>query len=295
MRFVRGMNIRLWLAVVVGYSALAAHVQAGEASAELIAPLADRQTLLVAHVDLLAFDATETVDWLAELLDLPDQAHDGMLAQAVPINVIRQTLPRDSSVDVYIVSSMSDFGRLPFFLVMPLEGATPATAIAAEARRDLEKGFDRRLQSERIGKALVTGSPETIERLKQNEAPERPEIAAAFAAAGAGAVQVAFVPSAELRKLAETLLPQLPEVLGGGETKVFTQGVHWVAASFDLPPEDPAIRLVVQSSDADGAGRWKASWPRYSPPSAVCLPYRRRSPISTNFRKSCCRPRRAID
>ena len=142
---------------------------------------------------------------------------------------------------------------MPFFIVMPLEGATPATAIAAEVRRDLEKAWGRRLQSERLGKTLVTASPETVERLKKNDTPERPEIAAAFAAAGAGAVQVAFVPAPELRKLAETLMPQLPQVLGGGDTKAFTQGVVWISTGLDLPPHDPAIRLVVQSPDASAA------------------------------------------
>ncbi|HVU88607.1 MAG TPA: hypothetical protein VHD36_14905 [Pirellulales bacterium] len=227
--------------------------RASEASAEIVAPLSDRQTLVVAHVDLLAFDAAETIDWLGDLLELPEGERNRMQAETVLVNVLRQTLPEDASVDLYVVSSLADFGRMPFFLALPLEGATPATAIAAEARRDLEKAWGRPLQSERIGKALVTASPETIDRLKKNETPERPEIAAAFSAVGAGAVQVAFVPAAELRKLAETIAPQLPQVLGGGETKVFTRGIEWMAAGFELPPNDVTIRLVVQSPDAEAA------------------------------------------
>jgi hypothetical protein len=253
MRNVRGMKALLCWSLFIGCFAISSAARAGEASAEIITPVVDRQTLLIAHVDLVAFDAAETIDWLAELLELPDAQRDRMQAEAVPIKVIRQTLARDSSIDVYVVSSLADFGRIPFFLALPLEGSTPATAISTELRRDLEKAWGRQLLSERIGKTLVTASPETIERLKKNESPERPEIAAAFAAAGEGAVQVAFVPAPELRKLAETLMPQLPQVLGGGDTKAFTQGVAWVATSLELPPQDPAIRLIVQAPDANAA------------------------------------------
>ena len=35
--------------------------------------------------------------------------------QVVPIKVVTHALPQDSSVDIYIVSSLADFGRLPFF------------------------------------------------------------------------------------------------------------------------------------------------------------------------------------
>jgi hypothetical protein len=226
---------------------------AGEVSAELIAPLVDRQTLVVGHIDLRAFDAMETVDWAAELFELPDASRDRMQADVAPIKLLTQALPDDATVDVYIFSSLLDFGRLPFFLALPLKGHTPAAAISSEVRRDLEKDFGRALQTETVGDLLITGSPETIERLKKAPPVDRPEIAAAFTAVGPGAVQLAFVPSAELRKLAETLFPQLPQSIGGGPTKTFTQGVTWVATSIELPPEEVAIRLIVQSTDAEAA------------------------------------------
>jgi hypothetical protein len=251
----RSLVTRLAIAAMALFTSAASmhSAQAGEASGDTIAPLVDRQTLLVAHVDLMAFDAMETVDWMAELLDVPDAERDRLQAQVVPIKVVTHALPPDSSVDIYVVSSLADFGRLPFFFALPTEGHTPAAAISSEARRELEKSLKRPLQTERVGKLLVTGSPETIEGLQKNEPAERPEVAAALQAAGPGAVQFVLVPSAELRKLIETLVPQLPASLGGGSTKTFTQGVTWVATSLDLPPKDVAIRVVVQSPDATTA------------------------------------------
>lgn len=220
---------------------------------QIVAPFVDQQTLLVVHLDLKAFDARLAIDQLSELFDLSDGLRDRLQAEVAPINVVTQSLPEDATVDAFIVSSLSDMGRLPFFLLLPTNGQTPAAAISSEARRDLEKDWGRRLQTEQIGDALITASPETIERLKKGKPAARPEIAAALEAAGASAARLAFAPSAALRALAETIMPQLPESLGGAPTKLFTQGFEWVAAGVDLPPKSIALRVTVQSADAEHA------------------------------------------
>ena len=89
MCFVFGRNAFLSWAALFGCLSLVSTARASEASAEIIAPLVDRQTLLVAHIDLLAFDASETIDWLTELLELSDDQHDRMKADTVLINLLR--------------------------------------------------------------------------------------------------------------------------------------------------------------------------------------------------------------
>jgi len=221
--------------------------------AEVIAPYVDDKTLVVVHLDLMAFDAVETVDWFAEVAELSDRERDKLQAQAVLIGVVTQTLPTEKSVDAFVVISLADLGRLPFFLVLPIDESSPASAIAAEARRDIEKDWKRKVVTERLGEALVIGSQETIDRLKKDRPTARPDVAAAFRSAGSGAVQVAFVPSAALRKLAETVFPTLPQALGGGPTRAFTQGGTWVAVGIDFPPKKVAVRVAVQSADAEAA------------------------------------------
>jgi hypothetical protein len=239
-------------ALAVGH-VLADEKPAGDRLANTIAPYVDEQTLVVAHLNLMAFDAVETVDWLAEFVGLSDQERDRLQAQVVLIGVVTQTLAKDKSIDAFVVISLADMGRLPFFLVVPLAESSPASAISAEARRQLEKDWQRKLVTEQVGEALVTGSQETIDRLKKQQPLARPELTAAFHCAGAGAVQVAFVPSAALGKLADTIVPELPKNLGGGRTKAFTQGARWVAADIDLPPQKIALRIRVQSADAEAA------------------------------------------
>ena len=88
-------------------------------------------------------------------------------------------------------------------------------------------------------------------RLKKSQAVARGEVAAAFQATGRSAIQLAFIPSAELRRLAENLVPELPKQLGGGSTKVFTQGIVWGAVGVDLPPKKFAVHVILQSVDAE--------------------------------------------
>ena len=221
--------------------------------AKIVAPYLDGQTLVVAHLDLMAFDALPAVDALAKLTTMPDQQRNNSQAQVVPINVISQSTPAGTAIDVFVVAGLADVARLPFFLVLPLDATTPANAISSEARRDIEKGWGRPLVSEPIGSALVTGSPETIDRLKKSQAVARGEVAAAFQATGRSAIQLAFIPSAELRRLAENLVPELPKQLGGGSTKVFTQGIVWGAVGVDLPPKKFAVHVILQSVDAEAA------------------------------------------
>jgi hypothetical protein len=224
-----------------------------ERLAEIIAPHVDAQTLLVVHTDLMAFDAPQSIDWAAKVFGLPRQQRDQMQAEVAPINVVAQSIPKGSAIDLFVVTSLSDLSRLPFFLVLPIDETTPANAIAVEVRRDLEKGWQRPVAIERIGQSLVTASPETIERLKKAPPAPRPELVAAFGAVGDAAVRVVFMPPVELRRLAEGIAPQLPKQLGGGPTKAFTEGAVWVAIGIDLPPRKVAARVVVQSTSAEAA------------------------------------------
>jgi hypothetical protein len=221
--------------------------------AKIVAPYVDQQTIFALHTDLMAFEVPETIEAAAKLFAWPDDTRDWVKAQAAPIDVITQSLSSGSTVDIFLLGSLMDIARLPFYMVLPLDNTTPASAIAGEARRDIEKQWRRPIASEAVGNALVTGSPETIERLKKSPPAARPEIAAAFEAAADSPVKIAIVPPAEFRRLMEGIVPQLPGALGGGPTKAFTQGVVWAAVGIDLPPNEVAVRVVIQSASAEAA------------------------------------------
>jgi hypothetical protein len=246
------------LFVVFMVTVLTGHASAEDKSesdrlAKIVAPYLDGQTLVVVHLDLMAFDALKAVDAVARLAQMPDRDRNSLQAQVAPINVVTQSMPTGTTIDVFVVAGLADLARLPFFLVLPLDETTPANAISAEARRDLEKAWGRPLTSEPISNAIVTGSPETIDRLKKSQAVARSEVAAAFQVTGHSAVQLAFIPPPELRNLVENVVPELPKQLGGGSTKAFTQGVVWIAVGIDLPPKPIAVHVILQSADAEAA------------------------------------------
>ena len=87
---------------------------------------------------------------------------------------------------------------------------------------------------------------------KDFRAVERPELTAAFAAAGDTAAQVILVPPACTPRVVEELAPQLPEEMGGGPSSVLTRGIRWAAAGIDVSPHK-AFRLVIKSEDARAA------------------------------------------
>lgn len=243
-----------WIALAAaGASVLLAQEPAPDRVAKIVAPLVDEQTVAVIHGNLMAFDVATTIDLVARGLQWPEEVRDRLQVEFAPVQVVTQGLPETTAVDAILVISFSDLAQLPFFLVLPVDKTTPAKAIALEARRAISQSWRREVITEEIGETSITGAPATLERLKKAKAVARPEIAAAFQAAGQGGVQFAIVPSAAMRKLAESLAPKLPERLGGGPTKAFTQGIVWAAVGVDLPPKPIAVRVVLQSTNPEAA------------------------------------------
>jgi len=212
------------------------------------------------HIDLGSIDAAESITLLAKLLRMDERGHAQAQGLVAPLNV----LPTNGSADVFVVISMSDLriaalqgkakqpanaAGLPYFLVVSVADGAPGSAIAVEVKRDL----GREVVMETIGQAIVLGSPRTLERLKTKPPQARPEIAAALRALDGGAAHVLLVPPREARQLVELLWPKLSESLGGGPTKAFTQGVVWAGVGIDLPPAEPELRVVVQSTSSEAA------------------------------------------
>jgi|GEM_PF-2419561 len=226
--------------------------RAGEL-AELIAPFVDHQTLAVIHADLASFDAVDTTDALAEFFQLGDDTRDFLQSEIAPITVVAQSLPPDAKFDIFFVVSFSDLAKVPLFIVMPLDGGAPAAPVALEIRHGLSGRFRTEIVSEEVHGALVTGTPQTIHRLRKLPPAPRPEIAAAFEAVSDSELQVLIVPSANARKALELVYPTLPASLGGGPTRDLMQKFEWLAVGLTLPPNDSGLRAVVQSTSEDAA------------------------------------------
>ncbi len=102
----------------------------------------------------------------------------------------------------------------------------------------------------------MRSSPVTENALKQAREQKFQEVRsgpiAPFLATADALARILILPSADLRRVVEETMPNLPQELGGGPITVVTQGVQWAAVAFEDQPK-LAVHLVVQSRDADAA------------------------------------------
>jgi prepilin-type processing-associated H-X9-DG protein len=237
------------LTLAMAISTVAAEA-AGEADARaaVVAPYVDAQTLAVVRFDFTRIDVEGILNKFNEAAKIDAQ-------ELAPIKQIAGTWVADfkkaGGKDLFIVLSMADLPGTPF-VIAPLTGDADATALTGL----FTNGPLHLEAAQKFDGALVAGSRGTLSRLKMAAPAPRPDVAKAFAAAGDGAVQLLFLPTPELRRLAQEVSPTLPNELGGGSIAALTQGVEWAAAGVELAPQ-AALKLTIQSKDAAAAGAFQ--------------------------------------
>jgi hypothetical protein len=218
------------------------------ARAKVIAPLLDGQTFAVAHVDVTRVSLDPLCD---ELLRLVPDAKDVIAAGKSQLGSTLAAFLRAGGKDIYVVFTFAAGLR-----EAPLVGAIPLYPRSDE--KAIWATLGRHLVCERRGEMLlVAEGREALQRTAGLTPDPRPELAAAFEAAGDTAAQVLLLPPKYSRRVIEETTPELPKELGGGESRVLTRGLLWAALGIDAPPQT-ALRLVIQSEDAAAAEALRA-------------------------------------
>ena len=222
------------------------------ARVKVIAPFLELQTTVVIHVDVTRIKVDPLFDQLVRLVpQVKDQLAELKLALSVP----QALLTGAGGKDIYVIFTLSrPLVSEPVFAVIPLEPGMGETALRALC----EKGD---IAVERRGGLLLLMSRRqgTSEWLNSLKPAPRPEVTAAFEAAGDTAVQVLLVPPAYTARVIDEVMPQLPQEIGNGPSRIMSRGISWAALGLDAPPH-PALRLVVQSKDASAATALLAKW-----------------------------------
>jgi Protein of unknown function (DUF1559) len=217
-----------------------------EARAKAVAPFLDEQTIAVGHVDLTRVDVSAIAEKASEYAKLTEEEVAG------PKKKVGDWLAAWTKAGVrelYVVVSLADIPGLPPLVVVPLEEGADAKSIGEALGRT--KPF-REYKFKKIGSALVGGAEKTLSRLKGLKPDIRPELAKGFAAAGDMTVQVVLLPTNENRRVAEEIMPKLPQELGGGPTTIVTKGVLWAAFGANVSPK-MSLQGTIQSQDAETA------------------------------------------
>src|SRR5260370_41152728 len=144
-----------------------------------------------------------------------------------------------------MIVSLADIPERMPFIVLRVE-AGQATEVSRDA---LEvPGIPHRFGVTEFDGVLVLAEPETAKRLRELKPEPRPELARAFATAGPGFFHALAVPTADLPRIVEELLPTLPPELGAGSVKVLTLGLQAVAVAVEPAPKS-RLRFVIQGAD----------------------------------------------
>src|SRR5262249_29905748 len=114
---------------------------------------------------------------------------------------------------------------------------------------------------ENVDRAIFAGSKAALARHRSGKSAPRPEVARAFAAAGDTTAQLLLLPSADLRRIVEEIIPPLPKSVAGAPTTVLTRGFQWAAIGADGPPK-ASLRVVLQAQDAAAAKSLAALLPK---------------------------------
>jgi len=231
-------------------------------SANTIAPFIDNQTFVVGRLDVSRIDVEAFVNKVLEFLPKEDQDEVTIPDEVtVQINAAKalgiqwqQVFLQAGGKDIYGVYSMNDFPY--FFIAVPLQPGADVPMLKSWLATVAKACDVGEFGSEQIGHTLVAGRKETVERVKSLFTAPRPELMAAFAAAGDATVQLLILPTRDQRRVIEEMMPNLPLPKGEVPSSTLTRGIHWASVGVNLPPKI-SLGVRVKSQDAQAAQNLK--------------------------------------
>jgi hypothetical protein len=222
---------------------LASSVSAADGKS--VAPFLDERTVAVLRLDLGKLDIADLLDRLGATAKLDKEALAGTKKEW---SAWLKELTAAGGREMYVIGSLAEVPDHPPFVVLPLARDADAKALSAALPRI--GLFDRSCTVERMGEALVLGSPDARKRLRTHKPVARPDIQSALV--GAGAARLVLVPTLDTARILEETMPVLPEELGGGPVKPLSRGLKSVTVDLDMPPK-LQLRLEVRAADAGSA------------------------------------------
>ncbi len=220
----------------------------GDHGVQVISPFVETDVFAVLQVDLTR---TELQGLAARVLgDSPPRAIAEMKKNLQWSDSLRQA----GAKEVYFLFSMIDIPGQPFVVIPLADGADAARITALFAGGRNEPHLFGLATATTVRNTVIAGSPAALERARRAAAAPRPELAAAFAAAGRDdiAARLLILPSAESRRVIEEMVPTFPAELGGGPMTDLTHGMTWAALGLEIGAQ-PSLRLVAESKDASAA------------------------------------------
>jgi len=141
------------------------------------------------------------------------------------------------------------------FVVMPAGDA--ATALAVLPAPTEPAGDPTEHLKVILGSDVLLATGATLARLREEQngtaaTPEPLARAASLALTGEHDVELVLMPTADVVRVLEAMLPELPREIGGGPVSLLTRGLSRAAMRMQLPPEE-FVDLAIESESPEDA------------------------------------------
>jgi prepilin-type processing-associated H-X9-DG protein len=239
------MNRNRGSAGLVGVAVrLCLRTSAASKPTEVLKPYLDVHTCFVIEIDLTRTKPDDVSKWVGSILqeskiEKADAAQKAIVGDMLPkAQKMVDDLRKAGAKHVYWVASIADMRNDPFFMVIPLEGnAQEEKILKLLPNNDIHK-------SEKIENAIISAPAQTVERLKNVEPADQPELAKAFQVIGDAPIRAAIVVIPEVRTIMQQ--PPIPQ------PKQLFDHLNWIGAALALPPH-PRLNVIGQAEDNDSA------------------------------------------
>lgn len=212
-----------------------------------LAPYINDRTILLIRIDALKLDPAAITDKLSEkpageVANPPDEFRQQSLAVGRQMTEMKKAFTDAGGREIYLFMAMAPNElRMVSMIVIPLEGKADGKGIINAMKM-------AQLENLEIKGRVVVGRPREEMKADDAKAVDRPDIKAAIEELSDTPLGMAFVPSAEARKVFVELEPRFPEVLGGGATADLLNPLTYVAGKL-TDPVKLEITLLLKSSN----------------------------------------------
>jgi len=213
-----------------------------------VAPLLDSQTFAVVRVELAKIDAAAALQFAAGVVGEGNPAEE-IKGAAPKVQGFLATLREYGAQELYVIISLADIPENPPPIILTLKAGANEDLIASHVKPLVHAPYDETLRQKNL---LVFGTRSSIERLRENRAVARPDLAAALEQAAGAPVQVAAAIPADVQRVVRELVGKLPAEVGGGQGQDLLDALQWTSLAIQPPPK-LSVKWTVQSKTESAA------------------------------------------
>lgn len=224
-----------------------------------LAPFTDQSTLGTVVVDVERFDVAQLATLLIESAN-PPMAEVDAKELTTSMSKWMETLRAAGAKELVFVASLKDVSQAPAYVVIKGRAGIDMQELRAAVERPVAQGglggfgLNRPVTVEH-GCVLIASA---AQRQGLGGSTRAEALRAAMERGGNGAVRVGVFPESFATRAITELMPRLPEVVGGGETREFFEAWTSMGASIELKPA-PAVSVGFTARDEEAAAAFAAS------------------------------------